>query len=437
VRDHLLGEPTRDLDIEVHGLSLEKTEAALKEVASVQAVGKSFGVFKATLEVDGIRDTIDVALPRTENKVGRGHRGFVVESDPDLPFERAALRRDFTINAMGFDLSSWEFLDPHGGLADLEQGILRHVSEAFAEDPLRVFRACQFAARFAFFIHPDTVKACRAMKDELSSLPKERLWEEWKKLILHAPMPSVGLCALFDTDALALFPELVALRGCPQEAEWHPEGDVWVHTLMVVDEAARLTREKSLDDEESLIIRLAALCHDLGKPPTTAFEDGRIRSRGHESAGEAPTRTFLERIGAPPRFFHAIWPLVRDHLKPYQLYRERDQVSDGALRRLATRVPIARLVLVSRADCFGRTTPDALAREDPASDWLLAQAERLRVEAEAPKPILLGRHLIEKGLKPGPEFGPLLNEAFEAQLEGEFHDLGGALAWLESVLDRT
>lgn len=428
VRDHLLGRPAKDVDVEVHGAGMEALEAALSARFRVEAVGRSFGVLKVV--VDG--ETYDVSLPRRENKVGRGHRGFVVESDPHMGFDAAALRRDFTLNAMGVDLTDGRLLDPHGGVDDLARGVLRHVSDAFDEDPLRVLRAAQFAARFALSIHDDTVARCRRLADELATLPRERLWEETKKLLVKATWPSIGLAALRTTGALPLFPELLALVGCPQEAEWHPEGDVWVHTLMVVDEAARVARVEALEEEETLITVLGALCHDLGKPPTTAFSDGRIRSIDHESHGEAPTRSFLARIGAPNAVVDAVVPLVKDHLKPHMLYRERERVSDGALRRLALRVPIPRLVRVASADFRGRTTEEALAGDDPAAGWLLEQAARLDVASRAPTPVLLGRHLLPRGWRPGKEMGEALKAAFEAQLEGRFDDVDGALAWLDA-----
>lgn len=431
VRDHLLGSVAKDIDVEVFGLALEVLEQALARVGSVHAVGRSFGVLKVDVGAGDARETFDVAVPRTENKSGRGHRGFVVESDPSMSFEDAAQRRDFTCNAIGVDLVSGALLDPTGGAKDLARGVLRHVSPAFDEDPLRVLRASQFAARFALSIDQGTLARCRALTDELSTLPKERVYEELKKLLVRARHPSVGLAALVDTGALVLFPELQAMRGVPQEPEWHPEGDVWVHTLMVVDEAAAIARSESLDDDETLVLVMAALCHDLGKPLTTVRADGRIKSPAHETEGEAPTRSFLARIGAPNQLVDDVVPLVREHLKPYQLFARKEEVSDGALRRLALRVDVRRLLRVARADHFGRITEDALARDDEAGRWLSREAARLDVEAARPEPVLLGRHLLARGHAPGVALGAILKRAFEAQLDGAFSDLEGALAWLD------
>lgn len=433
VRDGLLGHDAKDVDVEVYGLPLAALEAALAGAGfPVHAVGRSFGVLKVDVEADGVREVIDVALPRTESKVGQGHRGFVVESDPFLPFESAAARRDFTINAIGVDLTTGALLDPWGGVADLEQGLLRHVSPAFDEDPLRVLRGAQFCARFGLQLAPDTVARCRALQGELTTLAVERVGEELKKLLVKGVWPSLGLQALRATGALdALFPELVALIGCPQEPEWHPEGDVWVHTLMVTDEAARLARAAALSERDTLLTVLAALCHDLGKPATTEIEDGRIRSRDHESQGEGPTRAFCARLGIPKDDEDVVVGLVRDHLKPFMLWRERETLGDAAIRRLALRVPIPLLVHVASADFFGRTTPEALRRDDPAGPWLLDKARELAVADAAPQPILQGRDLQALGLTPGKHFGALLKEGFEAQLEGAFKDHDGAVIWLK------
>ncbi len=434
VRDHVLGIAPKDIDIEVYGIALDELESVLKTIGSVFAVGKSFGVLKVVLH-QFENATFDVSLPRTENKEGQGHRGFIVQTDSNLSFKQAARRRDFTINAMGVDLSNHQLLDPYNGIDDLKNHILRHVSDAFSEDPLRVLRGCQFVARFSLIMAPETIEKCRELNSELATLPDERIFEEIKKLVM-APEPARGLETLRETQALSLFPELTALIDCKQEAEWHPEGDVWIHTLMAMAQAARLVRRDNLNDDEALIIMLAVLCHDLGKPATTVFEDGRYRSKMHECAGEEPTRSFLKRIGASQSLVEAIVPLVLDHLKPFQLYKDRDKLSDGAIRRLAARVNIQRLCLVNEADSLGRTTENALRGEEPASPWLLEKAKALAVENEAPKPFLLGRHLIEQGIQPGPAMGKILQAAYEAQLDGEFDSLDDALIWLQSHLPR-
>lgn len=430
VRDHLLGLKPKDFDIEVYGLELHKVQSALEEQFTVLAVGKAFGIFKVIVDFEGKNHVFDVALPRHENKEGFGHKGFVITTDPFMHFKDAASRRDFTVNAMGIDVGNQELLDAHNGLYHLQHKILKHVSPAFAEDPLRVLRAAQFAARFGFTLDQETVSLCKKLKNELLTLSRERIYEEMKKLLL-AMKPSQGFTVLRDTDGLILFPELEAMIGCLQDPEWHPEGDVWTHTLMVIDQAAKLIRINDLSEEEQLLVMTGALCHDVGKPPTTKIIDGRIRSLAHDEAGVPLTDTLLSRMAYPPRLIPEVQALVREHLKPYQLYRSRDVVSDGALRRLALRVPIERLLLVSQADFFGRTTPDALGGVDPSASWLKTEITRVLGTDTAPKALILGRHLIALGYKPGPQFAEILSLAFEAQLDGTFLTLEEGLIWLK------
>lgn len=435
VRDHLLGHMAKDIDIEVYGLKRPQLESLLEEEFSVVAVGKSFGIFKVGVKIGDNTQHFDVAMPRRENKQGFGHKGFLVVTDPDMPFEEASLRRDFTINAMGIDVKTQELLDPHDGAKDLNEHRLRHVSLAFKEDPLRVLRAAQFCARFLLAIDGHTLDLCRELRDELKTLSKERIFEEMKKLLL-AKKPSLGLEVLRETEALVLFPELAALIGCEQDPLWHPEGDVWIHSLMVTDQAAAIVREARIDEEERLIVITGALCHDLGKPMTTFFKDGRVKSPGHEQAGVVPTERFLDSIGFPKKLYHLVTALVKDHLKPYQLYRNRDEVTDGAIRRLSSRVDIDQLLMVSKADFLGRTTEEALLGHDPSGPWLKDKVLKLLGGDRAPKAILKGRHLIQCGQSPGPHFQEILREAFEAQLDGAFSDEESAIAWLRNRLSR-
>ncbi|MEL7059342.1 MAG: HD domain-containing protein [Acidobacteriota bacterium] len=411
IRDGLLGRPVEDLDLEVYGLEPTRLEAVLARRFELDRVGQSFGVLK----LRGL--PIDVALPRRESKRGLGHRGFEIHSDPNLPFAEAARRRDFTINALGLDPRSGEVLDAHGGRRDLRRGVLRHVSEAFAEDPLRVLRAMQFAARLCFEVANETIDRCRTI--DIEGLASERIFEEWRKLVLAGREISRGLDVLRRTRWLRYFPELAALVDCPQDPTWHPEGDVWRHTLHVMDAfAARRLGEP----REDLIVGLACLCHDLGKPATTRFADGRWRSPGHEADGDMPTRRFLGRMTSERRLIDSVVPLVREHLKPFQLFDAA--AGPAAIRRLARRVGrIDRLARVARADHAGR--PPLPAEPFPAVDWLEARAAELALEAQAPKPIVLGRHLLEMGFAPGPALGRALAALFERQLDGVFEDLDG------------
>ena len=420
VRDLLLGQIPNELDIEVQKLSAEEIKSSLQHRHSCDEVGKSFGV----LRLKG--KPVEIALPRTEVKSSSGHKGFTVKVNPFLSFAQAAERRDFTINALGFDPLNDELLDPFNGKEDLNKGILRHIGPAFSEDPLRVLRGMQFIARFDLSPTRETTSLCQGI--ELEDLPSERLWEEWKKLILKGKNLFAGLCFLRASKWLRHFPELEALVGCEQDPEWHPEGDVWTHTLHCMNAFAR---ERIGNEWEDLVVGFAVLCHDLGKPATTyRSDDGRIRSPLHEPRGEEPTRSFLSRLTNQKDLHEEVVPLVRRHLTPRIFYQ--DQAGDGAIRRLARKVKrIDRLVRVASADIAGRPP-----RKDdfPEGPWLLKRANDLKVVNEEPKPLVLGRHLIERGLQPGPGFGPILKKCFEAQLDGKFESERGGFAFLKQIL---
>lgn len=404
VRDALLGFAAKDLDLEVYGLSPEALRNAVSALVPVDLVGAAFGVLK----VRGV--PIDISIPRRESKSGLGHKGFDVLSDGNMTHREAAARRDFTINAVGFDPQTGELIDPFEGAVDLQKKVLRHTSEKFAEDPLRVLRAMQFAARFDFDVAPETVALCRTIEPE--GLPNERIFEEWKKLILRGIRPSRGLQFLRDCGWIRYYPELEALIGCEQEPEWHPEGDVWAHTLHCLDAFAR---GRTGDDREDLIVGLGVLCHDLGKPMTTEVLNGRIRSYDHEIAGEAPTRSFLARLTHMTDLADEVVPLVLEHMRPVELYEAG--ASDNAVRRLAARVKrIDRLVRVARADQMGR--PPMVLRNFPAGDWLLERARAQAIESNEPKPIMMGRHLLQMGLVPGPQFSMILDACYQGQLDG-------------------
>ncbi|RPJ66233.1 MAG: hypothetical protein EHM24_21220, partial [Acidobacteria bacterium] len=286
VRDLLLGRPSKDLDIEVYRVPADALRVLLERLGRVNTVGESFTVYKL--------EDVDVSLPRRESKVGRGHKGFAVEGDPSLPFREAARRRDFTINAIGWDPLTGSFEDPWNGRGDLERRILRVVDPAtFGEDSLRVLRAVQFVARFELQVEEATRRLCASIP--LDDLASERIWGEFEKLLLLPARPSLGFAFAREVGVVErLLPEMAALVGCEQEPEWHPEGDVWVHTLLVIDEARR--RIEGLARGPALAVMLGAMCHDLGKPATTAFVDGRIRSLGHEEAGVPPATVLLDRL---------------------------------------------------------------------------------------------------------------------------------------------
>lgn len=422
VRDALLGLPVNDWDVEVFGLPAERLEQVLQQVGRVDTVGQSFRVYKLS-SVAGV-GAVDVSLPRRDSKVGPGHRGIAVAGEPELSIAEASRRRDFTINAILVEAASGEIVDPWGGLRDLDRRLLKAVdARTFGQDPLRALRAVQFAARFGLQVDAATAALCARMP--LAELPADRVFGEIEKLLLKAPRPSRGLALAKEWGMLpAIAPELVPLAETPQDPGWHPEGDVWTHTLQVVDEAAGLIGDLSDDRPRRLAVMLGALCHDLGKPSTTLLEDGRLRSRGHEEAGLPPTQALLDRWNVHTLQGYdlraQVLQLVAQHLKPGQLYDERERVSDGAIRRLARKCEPDLLYRVARADCLGRRP----GRFEPvAMEWFRERVRALDVAVRAPEPLLRGRDLLALGLRPGPQVGRVLLAVYERQLDGAVRSL--------------
>jgi len=425
VRDALMGRASKDLDMEVFGIPQDRLLPLLQSLGTVLPVGQAFPVYKL--------GAIDVSLPRRESKTGRGHKGFAVEGDPSMSYADAARRRDFTINAIAWDPLTGEYLDPFGGRADLERRLLRVVDpRTFADDSLRVLRALQFAARFELALDPDTARLCAGIA--LDDLPAERIWGEFEKLLLQAERPSIGFALARELGVVRqLLPEMEPLYDCPQDPEWHPEGNVWIHTLMVIDQARRLNAD--LDRARLATVMLGAVCHDLGKPATTAVIDGRVKSPNHEAMGVEPATAILDRLnihtldGFDVRA--QVLGLVAEHLRPSAFYKAKDTVTDGAFRRLAQKVDLELLVRFARADCHGRTgTFDC-----SAMDWFIERARALGVEHKPPAPILLGRHLIEFGVAPGPRMGEVLRAVYELQLDGKVTDLPEARLAARSILN--
>lgn len=423
VRDAVLGLPVNDLDLEVYGVDAERLESVLANQFAIDTVGRAFGVLK----LHGL--PIDVSLPRRESKAGLGHRGFLVQSDPSLDLEEAALRRDFTMNAMAFDPLSHDLVDPFDGRQDLSSGRLRHCSGAFVEDPLRVLRGMQFAARFGLVGDDETLALCRTIEPE--GLANERVWQEWRKLLLLGRHPSLGLRFLREAGWLRHFPPLAALDGLPQDPTFHPEGDVYTHTALCLDVFAE---QRVGDDVEDLVVGLAVLCHDVGKPLVQQVDDtGRIRTPGHPQAAVQVVEAFLIDLTGQPTLVRQVLPLVREHARPVQLYNQ--QSGDAAVRRLARDVErIDRLLRVVRADLGGRGPAADL--DPPAVRWLEERAGELAIVDGGPTPIVMGRHLILLGIPAGPHVGDILNACYEAQLGGVFRDEKGGLRFLKTWLKR-
>ena len=432
VRDTLMGIAPKDWDVEVYNLAADRLREVLDQFGPVSVVGEAFTVYK-------LGQDLDVSIPRRERKSGRGHKAFVIEGDPSMSVAEASRRRDFTINAILQDPLTGEVIDPFQGRQDIERRVMRAVSaETFVEDSLRVLRAAQFASRFQFEIEPETVELCRTI--DLSDLPAERIWGELEKLLLQSTRPSVGLEWLRQLGALEkVFPEIQSLIGVPQDPEWHPEGDVFVHTQLTIDRARELIQELSYPRQ--VTVMLSALAHDFGKPATTEFIDGRLRSRGHEEAGVPPAESFLDVINVHTidgyNVRGQVVALVREHLKPGEFYKKRDEVGEGAFRRLARRCEPDLLYRVAKADSLGRNA-DWVPREQwygsEAQEWFIERTRELEVEHRPPDPLLLGRHLIELGVEPGPAMGEITRAVYEMQLDGRVRSLEDAIAAAKSLL---
>jgi len=431
VRNWRLGLPVEDFDVEVYGTDYNRLASMLAVWGRTDQVGRSFGVVKLTTR-SGL--AYDFTVPRRDSKTGPGHKGFTTAFDAGIAPREAAARRDYTINSMMYDPRREEVLDYYGGERDLKEGWLRHTTAAFTEDPLRVLRGMQLAGRFDLRAAPETAELCRSIADHHDELARERIWDEWFKWACKSRKPSSGLRFLQDTGWLCHYPEVAAMVGTEQDPEWHPEGDVFVHTGHCCDALTGLAEWQALPASARGGYMFAVLTHDIAKPLVThrVVRDGRERivSPGHEEAGGPLADAFLERIHAPRAVREHVGPLVTNHLAHLQT------TTDRAVRRLARRLDpetIQGLALVMTADHFGRpplpkVVPDSVTR-------LVAMAEALALTDAAPKPILMGRHLVAHGFRPGPNLGKVLHEAFEAQLEGHFETLAQAHGWLLSTDD--
>ncbi|MGN6385840.1 MAG: CCA tRNA nucleotidyltransferase [Verrucomicrobiota bacterium] len=424
VRDWLLKIPHHDFDIEVFDCTYEQLSKALARWGRVDLVGRSFGVIKLSLP----DHVFDFSLPRRDSKIGIGHKGFQIHLDESITPIEAAARRDYTINSLMYNPRENRILDFFHGENDLRNRVLRHTSPAFPEDPLRVLRGMQFASRFNLIAAPETVTLAREIKASHQELPRERIREEWFKWAAKSETPSLGLRFLNETEWIEFYPELAAIRGVPQDTQWHPEGDVFTHTLHVCDAMATLPQWRALQENQRTVLMLAVLTHDFGKAIST-FEkisngQNRIVSPGHEHAGVSLGEDFLGRIDAPLAIKERVLPLIANHMAHF------DSITDRAIRRLARKVApesIESLVLVMMADAFGRPPRPAVIPQGVLA--IAAKARELAVHEKPPEQILKGRHLIEQGCMPGPAMGDLLKEAYEAQLAGDFNDLKGALKW--------
>ena len=402
VRDALIGRENKDVDIEVHGISPQCLKEILDSLGQRITIGESFGIFN----LKGY--SLDIAMPRKEEARGQGHKDFDIFVDPFIGTEAASRRRDFTFNALMQDVLTEEIVDHFGGQEDLRQGILRHVNDAsFAEDPLRVLRAAQFAARFSFRVAPETIELCRKM--DLRHLPRERIEGELKKALLKAEQPSIFFEVLRQMDQLDFwFPEVKALIGIEQNPTYHAEGDVWRHTMMVLDEAAKLRHRTA----QPLWFMLSALTHDFGKAVCSEEKDGVIHAYEHEKRGLPLAEAFLRRITSEVKLIEYVLNLTELHMKPNTVAGARSAVK-VTNRMFDQAVDPEGLVCIALADDRGRIT----AASGPDNEEFLRQRLEMFQEIMV-RPCAMGRDLIEAGLTPGTDFTEILRHAHKLRLAG-------------------
>lgn len=412
VRDEILGLKSKDIDVEVYGLSLDALENILCSYGKVDVVGESFGVVKLTTK----ENDYDFSLPRKENKVGVGHKGFEVDIKSNLSIEEASSRRDFTFNAISKDHEG-NLVDPYGGVKDLNNRLLKHCSIQFSEDPLRVLRGFQFCGRFNLIPHHETVSLCRDLKKEFESLPKERVWTEFEKWALKSVNPKAGLDFLLMSGWVDCFPELRDIVGVPQEYEYHPEGDVYCHSAYVCNAMNDICKREGIEGERKLILMLASLCHDLGKATTTCYRKNKISAPGHDKKGGPLTKSFLHSINCPHHIIDVVVPLVVEHMAHI------NGVNEKVVRKVSHRLgkaSIVDLVLLMEADASGRPPKEKGMPEN--AKMMLDLAIKLDCEYSAPSRIVNGRNLIDV-IKPSKDLGVLIDWLYQKQLEGKFDNL--------------
>ncbi|MDR0679975.1 MAG: HD domain-containing protein [Puniceicoccales bacterium] len=429
VRDALLNITVADFDIEVFGLTFGHIQEILKPhfKFTVQKCrlcnGASFCVIKIS------ESSIDISVPRAETKIGPKHTDFQVQQLRECSLMEAANRRDFTINAVYFDVSNNRICDPCGGVADLSKKILRNVSDKFSEDPLRVLRGMQFAARFSMTSSESVVQLANALTPK--ELSPERIFCEWRKLVLLGVKPSMGLHFLKNCGWTQFFPEIDALIYCEQDPYRHPEGSVFEHTCLTLDLYAA---DRTGIYEDDLVVGFAALCHDFGKPQTTTSDKRGIHHYGHDAAGTSLARSFLENMHAPKQLIGDVETLVKYHMVVRDIFK-KDAGQDGAVLRLASEVGrLDRLVRLCEYDGNGRGgcwRPGQYKVQE--ASWLRETAQRLGVLKNKPVPIILGRDLLALGLHPSPKFNEILSRCFKAQLDMKFSERDGGLRFLKKI----
>lgn len=428
VRDELLDVLPNDFDLEIHGLSEAEVEEKLAHFGVTKPTGKSFGTYKLPSSI--AKTKIELALPRRDSQYGDEHNANKPEIIPGLGLTEAARRREFTVGAIYKDVLTGEIYDPFKGVDDLATKTLRLVDpKTFGDDALRVLRGAGFVARFGLTVEPETKQAMRTMIEKMGALKKERLHDEWKKLLVQGERPSAGIELLRELGVVERwYPELDILWSTPQDTRNHPEKDVGKHSMLVVDEAARLARTELFTEDEVLELMFAALLHDTGKPATTRESGGSIHAYGHEAASIKPAETFLGRLDVRPVRMRRITDLIANHMRPPALYRERENITDRALRKLARDIGsnhLRTIVALAEADHLGRGPFEqadgslAMPNTSKYRAWWNEQIERLSLD-QAPEQILWGRDLVEskRGWSPGKPVGEALALAKELAMQG-------------------
>jgi len=383
VRDYYLNLAVKDYDVEVYGLdSMQELESLLSLYGSVNLVGKSFGVLKFKYE----RDEYDFSFPRRESKISNGHRGFDIKIDANMSFAQASLRRDFTINALGYDIEDKKFLDAYNGLKDLKNRKLRHINDkTFREDSLRVYRAVQFCARFEFTLANDTFLLCKEMVDNgsIKELARERIFEEFKKLLLKSHKPSIGFKLIKELGILKFFPELEFIE------------------MNALDIMSKFLLE---DAKTNLVLMFAILSKDINPELI---------------------HIFMYRFTNEEKFIQRVISLVKYYKLPSKFYEQKAE--DRDIRLLATKVNIKELIILAEVDFLAKTDK----KDYRAGEWLKTKAKNLKVYKKPLDNLLMGRDLIKLGLKPSPRFKKILDEVYCLQIDGIISNYKDALKYIK------
>jgi tRNA nucleotidyltransferase (CCA-adding enzyme) len=450
VRDLIRNTPSEEVDILITHHPVEKIIEKIKPYGKVNLVGKSFGIIKFT--IGGI--TYDIALPRKETpkKTGiKGHKDFIISTDSNLPIEKDLERRDFRCNSIALRLADEKIIDPFDGIKDINEKTIRLTNpQAFPDDPLRVLRVARFASVLEFTVDPEIYAISKGI--DLAGLSEERINEEIFKILLLSPLPSVGLEELFKLSVLRqLLPELYSLSLSIQDAIFHPEKDpyghhsVWHHTKLTVDQAKRLAEYFRFRQEKKLVLLLAALYHDVGKPATAhwEFKRGRmvITNNGHDIASEKITKKIFSRFKIfswnSLNLRKMVPILIRAHHRASELWQNREVVTKKAFNRLAADVSgeIELLICLDAADRGGRKEKP-LKGLDTGGKWLLGKFKELKVSKESIRPLIMGRDLIKMGISPGPSMGKILKKLYKFQIDNEFETKTAGLKIAKKLIEK-